>query len=293
MQYIAFEKRFSTHTITAYKNDLEQFTAYIDKQYSLTSIEEVRHFHIRSWIVALMGKGITPRSVHRKLASLKSYFKFLIKKEYLQHNPTLKVVLPKTGKRLPTIIEEKAMGILLEDVVFTDDYKGVRDKMMIELFYATGIRRSELINVKIEDFQFERQVLKVKGKGRKERLVPYGSYLAELLENYLEIRKNTFSNNSNPYLFLTQKGNQLYPKLVYNVVKKYLSVVSTVEKRSPHTLRHSFATHLSDNGADLNAIKKLLGHSSLAATQVYTHNSIEKLKKVYEQAHPKSKIKID
>jgi len=213
-----------------------------------------------------------------------------MKKGKLEKDPMLKVITPKVGKRLPVFVEEAPLQRLLEDVSFGNDFIGLRDRLIMDLFYQTGIRRSELIQLQISDIDFEGQAIKVLGKGNKERLIPINRDIRLQIENYLALRKTTFPNILElGQLFLTKKGKPLYPKLVYNLVKKYLSIVTTQEARSPHILRHSFATHLSNNGADLNAIKELLGHSSLAATQVYTHNSIERLKQIYQQAHPKAK----
>ena len=278
IQYLELEKRFSPHTVIAYSNDLEQFYTYTKETYSLTSAEEVRHFHIRSWIVHLMENKITPRSINRKLSTLKTYFKFIKKRKIIQENPMLKVIAPKVGKRLPVVVKEVELGTLFEKINFGEGYVAVRDEMIMELLYASGMRRSELIQLTPNKIDFYNRQIKVLGKGNKERLIPFAKPLADRLQNYLDIRADEFALGQDAPLFVTKKGNKLYPKKVYNIVKKYLSQVTTVEQRSPHVLRHSFATHLSNNGADLNAIKELLGHSSLAATQVYTHNSIEKLK---------------
>lgn len=293
LKYLELEKRFSTHTITAYKSDLLQFFAYLEEIYSLTSILEVRHFHIRAWIVELMQNKITPRSINRKLSTLKTYYKFLKRRKEIQENPMLKVIAPKVGKRLPVVVKEIELENLFEKINFGEGYAAVRDEMVMEMLYSTGMRRSELINLTPNDLDFFNDQVKVLGKGNKERLIPFARPLADRLKNYLEIRNDEFGLGATDSLFLTGKGKIMYPKLVYNLVKKYLSQITTVEQRSPHVLRHSFATHLSNNGADLNAIKELLGHSSLAATQVYTHNSIEKLKRVYQQAHPKAKKKSE
>jgi integrase/recombinase XerC len=293
LKYLELEKRFSAHTIKAYQSDLFQFFAYLEETYSLTSILEVRHFHIRAWVVELMQNKITPRSINRKLSTLKTYFKFLKRRKEIQENPMLKVIAPQVGKRLPVVVKEIELENLFEKINFGEGYAAVRDEMVMEMLYSTGMRRSELINLTPNDLDFFNNQVKVLGKGNKERLIPFARPLANRLKNYLDIRNDEFGLSATESLFLTEKGKEMYPKLVYNLVKKYLSQITTVEQRSPHVLRHSFATHLSNNGADLNAIKELLGHSSLAATQVYTHNSIEKLKKVYQQAHPKAKKKSE
>ena len=233
---------------------------------------------------------MSPKSINRKLSTLKSLFQFLLKKEKIEIDPMLKVVSPKTGKRLPAFVEEQKMDSLLEDITFPEGFKGLRDKLVLEILYQTGIRRSELIHLQISDIDFQNQLIKVLGKGNKERLIPINRQLRLLINDYLALRKTTFPDLLEiGQLMLTDKGKPMYPKFVYNLVKKYLSYVTTQEHRSPHILRHSFATHLSNNGADLNAIKELLGHSSLAATQIYTHNTIDRLKEIYQQAHPKAK----
>lgn len=289
LQYLEFEKRFSPNTILAYRKDLEQFLRFIEHEFDIVNLVEAQHTHIRSWMVELLALDVSPRSIRRKLSTLKTYFKFLLLRNHLTHNPMLKVTAPKVGKRLPVYVQIGALEELLENVTFSDDFRGTRDRMIIELLYNTGMRRAELIGLKLADIDFQRARLKVLGKGNKERLIPFGPNLAKNLQEYLQIRETTFPDNDSNALFLTEKGKDLYPKLVYNIVKKYLSVVTTVEQRSPHVLRHSFATHLTENGADLNAVKALLGHSSLAATQIYTHNSIERLRQIYQKAHPKAK----
>lgn len=289
LNYIKFEKRLSKHTLTAYQSDLEQFMNFIHATYDLKSEEEIRHFHIRSWIVSLIQQQISTRSINRKLSCLKTYFKFLQKREGLTHNPMLKVQAPKVGKRLPVFVHEDKMDLLFDKVDFGEGYEGERDRAIMETLYATGIRRAELIGLDLQDIDFPKQQLKVTGKGNKQRLVPFGTHLSNILTKYIATRKETFEDLVTKSLFLTIKGKTMYPKLVYNLVRKTLSQVTTAEQRSPHVLRHSFATHLSDNGADLNAIKALLGHANLAATQIYTHNSVEKLKRVYQQAHPKAR----
>jgi integrase/recombinase XerC len=285
--YLSLERRFSPHTLTAYRGDLSNFIAHCIEQQCLTSVAEVRHLHIRAWVVAQMQDGLSARSINRRLSCLKSYFRFLKKRGLLERDPMQKVVAPRMGKRLPVFVQESQMAALFTHVEFGDDYKGQLDRLILELLYATGIRRSEASNLKISDVDFSRLALRISGKGKKERLVPFARYLGDLLENFLKIRTATFPSVSEPWLFLNRKGEQISTQNIYSIVHKYLSAVTTVEQRSPHVLRHSFATHLSNNGADLNAIKELLGHSNLAATQIYMHNSIERLLKVYEQAHPK------
>lgn len=288
MDYLRYEKRFSPHTLTAYESDMSQFVEFLQKTYDLSNSGEIQHTHVRSWMVDLMERGNVPRSINRKLSCLKSFFKYLRKQGEITTNPMLKVISPKTGKRLPVFVPEKAMSLLFEKVDFGEGHAGLRNRLVMEVFYCTGIRKSELVGLKTADVDFSTNHIKVYGKGGKERLIPVARHLAELLRQYIELRRVLYPENEVANLILSDKGKPLTASNVYSLVKRYLSMVTTVEKRSPHVLRHSFATHLSNSGADLNAIKELLGHSSLASTQVYTHNSIEKLKKVYLQAHPKA-----
>lgn len=285
-EYLSLERRFSAHTLTAYKSDLSNFIAHLEPQ-CLTSITEVRHSHIRTWIVAQMDQGQSPRSINRRLSCLKTYFKFLQKRDLIHKDPMKKVVSPKTGKRLPVFVQESQLNALFTTLALGKDYTGQMHRMLLEILYATGMRRSEVSNLKINDIDMGRMVFRVQGKGSKDRLAPFARYLAELLETYLDVRKTSFPGNTEPWLFLNRKGQQLSSEGIYYIVHKHLSAVTTAEQRSPHVLRHSFATHLSNHGADLNAIKELLGHANLAATQIYMHNDIERLKKVYDQAHPK------
>ena len=288
IKYIKFEKRYSQHTQLAYQRDLEQFFKYVNDIYGITVTEEVKHIHIRAWIVSLIQESISTTSINRKLSCLKSFFKFVLKRGMLTVNPMSKIVSPKSGKRLPVYVDQKAMEKLFEEVHFPESYIGIRDRTILELLYMTGIRRSELIEIKKSDLDLEQKLLKVFGKGKKQRLIPLTNTIKKTLNSYLTAFEEEFGQEES-YLFLTQKRRKLYPKLVYLLVKSYLSQVTSIEQRSPHVLRHSFATHLSNNGAELNAIKELLGHSNLSATQVYTHNSIERLKFVYQKAHPKAR----
>lgn len=286
-RFIESEKRYSPHTIAAYRSDINQFVAFLES-YSLTSVTEVRHTHIRAWIVAQMSDDVVARSVNRRLSCLKTYFKLLQKRGFITVNPMAKVTNPKIGKRLPSSVPERKMEQLLDQMDWGIDYPSVLARTIIETIYGTGIRCSEVTGLTVQNVNFAQNQLKVLGKGNKERLVPFGSKLAEILRGYIETRKMSFPFVEKPQFFLTVKGEPMNTSTVYNIVKKNLSYVTTQEQRSPHVLRHAFATHLSENGADLNAIKELLGHASLAATQIYTHNSFEKLKKVYQQSHPKS-----
>lgn len=287
-KYLQYEKRFSPHTITSYQTDLHQFQEYLKEVYELEDILSANHAVIRSWVVALVQKDLDSRTIHRKIASLRSYFRFLVKQGIVETNPTLRIKAPKLAKKLPAFIPEDDFTKLLDQVEFTDDLKGQREVLILELLYGTGMRLAELTGLKIADVNVSANTLKVLGKGNKERILPLNNSLSLALSKYIRLRTEAFPNNNSPFLLVTDKGFPLYPKFVYRVVKKYISMVSTSAKNSPHVLRHSFATHLLNRGADLGAIKDLLGHASLAATQVYTHNSIEQLKAVFEKAHPKA-----
>ncbi len=287
LSYLSLERRFSPHTLKAYQSDLEGFIAHVVEHQCLSSVDELRHLHIRAWVVAQMEAGQSPRSINRRLSCLKTYFKFLRKRGLLKKDPMKKVVAPRTGKRLPVFVQESQMAALFTHVEFPEHFGGQQQRLLLELLYATGMRRSEASNLKISDIDIGRQVLRVRGKGDKERIIPYASYLSDLLEQYLALRAKTFPGIREPWLFLNRKAERLSPESIYQIVRKNLSLVTTVEQRSPHVLRHSFATHLSNNGAELNAIKELLGHSNLAATQIYMHNSIERLIEIYEKSHPK------
>lgn len=285
--YLSLEKRFSAHTLKAYRSDLENFIAHIVERQCLTSVEEVRHLHIRSWIVAQMEAGQSPRSINRRLSCLKTYFRYLKKRGLLVKDPMKKVVAPRSGKRLPVFVQEHQIQALFTQVDFPEDFGGQQQRLLLELLYATGIRRSEASNLRVSDIDFSRMTLRVRGKGDKERMLPFAAYLSQLFEKFIALRAAAFPATGEPWLFLNRKGQQLIPESIYQIVRRNLSLVTTAEQRSPHVLRHSFATHLSNHGAELNAIKELLGHANLAATQIYTHNSIERLKEIYEQAHPK------
>ena len=287
LSYIAYERRYSTHTIEAYQNDLEQFYYYLKTDYEKDGIELATHIEIRSWIVKMMEREITPRSINRKLSSLKSFYKFVMRKGILTKSPMAKVLAPKTSKRLPVFVEKTGIERLLKDIEFPDSFEGVRDKTVIDLFYNTGMRRSELLNLKETDIDSYQAQIKVLGKGNKERIIPIQPQLRDGLQLYITYKNSSITHPST-FLFVNKDGKQLAPANIYQIVKKYLNLVTTVDKKSPHVLRHSFATHLMNNGADINAVKELLGHSSLAATQVYTHNTIDKLKDIYKQAHPKA-----
>jgi len=289
INYLEFEKRYSEHTILAYRTDLLQFFEYIQDQYQSSKPNEIEETWIRSWLAHLMDHGNSPKSVNRKISSVKSFFKYLIRNGKLSKNPSLQIQGPKQKKRLPVFVEERKMDQLFLPEIDKEDYESVRNLLMMELFYTTGMRRAELIGLKTRWIDFNQNLIKVLGKRNKERLLPISEAVKNKIQDYLILRNEEIEEGiDQDYLFMTKKGKKLYPKLVYRIVNSYLSTVSTQDKRSPHVLRHTFATHMLNNGADLNAVKELLGHASLAATQIYTHNTIEKLKEVYQQAHPKA-----
>lgn len=287
INYLRYEKRLSPHSVLAYSTDLDQFLIYLKNTYSLTDSKEINHSIIRSWIVSLMENKLSARSVNRKISTLKTFYKFLLRERILDINPMNKIQSPKNPKRLPVFVEESKMNALIEEVAFADDFEGKRNLLIIEMLYATGMRRIELVNLKETDINFYNNTIKVLGKRNKERLIPLSAELKILIREYLD-QRNKSVQLKNDFLFLTEKGNQIYPGAVYRIVKNSLNKVTTLSKKSPHVLRHTFATHLLNNGANLNAIKELLGHANLAATQIYTHNTIEKLKSVHLKAHPKA-----
>ncbi|QHT68298.1 tyrosine-type recombinase/integrase [Rhodocytophaga rosea] len=288
LQYIQYEKRCSPHTLTSYQTDLLQFTQFLDTVYECKTPEAAIFPMIRSWIVSLVEEKRTPTSVNRKIATLRTFFKFLLRRNIISHDPMLKVKALKVNKALPQFVDEQSLNQLLDTFEFTDDFAGTRDKLVMELLYGSGMRLAEMISLQESDVSTYEQTIKVTGKRNKQRIIPISKRLIDLINTYIQSKKNTFFNNHSSFLIVTDQGETIYPMMVYRIVRKYLDLATTVEKRSPHVLRHTFATHLLNKGADLNAIKDLLGHSSLAATQVYTHNSLEKLKTIFEQAHPKA-----
>jgi len=258
----------------------------------MSEVGLIKHLHIRSWIVSLMTNNISPESVNRKISALRTLYKWLLKKGTVTNNPMLKIMAPKKSKRLPVIIQDVNMDRLLESDLISSSqnpYSDARDTFIIDLLYSTGIRRAELVALKVGDINLSRTEIRVLGKGNKVRSIPMTQHLIEAYKKYITFRNNLVHIESD-VLFLTEKGKKIYPRLVHTIVQRKLSSVTSLDKKSPHILRHSFATHMLDRGADLNAIKELLGHASLAATQVYTHNSISKLKEAYGKAHPRSSI---
>ena len=322
LQYLRFEKRYSPHTIRSYKNDLNQFEAYltdISPGYGFDSdsdsvsdsvsgfdsgtgsdsvsgsdsvfgfdFSEITSHNIRGWIVSMMETGMNPSSIHRKISCLRVFFRWLQREELVKSNPVDGIVLPKRKKNLPVFIAEEAMDNLLDSDYFSDDFTGLRNRTIIEMIYLTGIRRAELIGLKTGDIDFHNSTIRVTGKRNKQRIIPLTIPFTRRLREYLGMRSEVSCKQNENHLFLTEKGNKLYDKSVYNIVRDYLNMVTTSEKKSPHGLRHTFASHMLNRGAGLNAIKEFLGHSNLSATQVYTHNTFGKLRKIYRQAHPRA-----
>jgi len=287
LNYLKFEKRYSLHTLTAYQTDIEQFYTFINSTYENPDLKSINAMMVRSWLAGLKAEeNLSAKSLNRKISSLKSFFKYHLKNNHIAQTPMTTVVAPKINKRLPVFVKENNIETLLEHVEFPNSWKGKTEKLVLQLLYNTGIRLNELIQLKELHIDTHYQQIKVLGKGNKERIIPISTELLNNIKAYIEGKPNELKHI--PHLFVTEKGKPLQPRTVYGFVKQYLSLVTTVQKRSPHILRHSFATHLMNNGADLNAVKELLGHSSLAATQVYTHNTIEQLKDVYKKAHPKA-----
>ncbi|MBX0333499.1 tyrosine-type recombinase/integrase [Pontibacter sp. HSC-14F20] len=287
-KYLEYEKRYSPHTLTSYHTDLGQFTQYLLDTYQITDPAEADHTIIRSWILTLVHKNLEARSVNRKIACLRSYYKFLLSQQRITANPMLRIKAPKVSKKLPAFVPEEPFNHFLDSFTFEDNFEGQRDRLILEFLYGTGMRLAELIGIAPEDVDLHAKTVRVLGKGNKVRIIPLNDTLVASIKQYSAHKKSEFGNNNSERLLVTNKERPLYPKFVYRVAKKYISLVTTSEHNSPHVLRHSFATHLLNKGADLNAIKDLLGHASLAATQVYTHNSIEKLKSIFEKAHPKA-----
>ena len=290
VNFLRVEKRFSKHTVTAYSTDIEQFSIYLIAQYQIKDLAECSHFIIRSWIVSLIEAEIDPRTVNRKVTTLRTFYRFLLKEGKILRSPMLKVQAPKVAKKLPEYVDEPKMEQLLSSKKESETFEDFRNNLIIDFFYRTGVRLSELIGVKIEDVNLYNLTITVLGKRNKIRQIPFTLNFKNEIKNYLILRAAFMQEKekNNQLFFVDNSGNQMYPKFVYRVVKNAISSVSTGKKRSPHILRHSFATAMLNHGADINSIKEILGHSSLAATQVYTHNSIEKLKEVYKQAFPKA-----
>lgn len=290
LKYLRFQKRVSAHTLLAYENDLQQLQSFLTENFPDEKIERADYSVLRAWIVSLVDAGLEPPSVNRKIATLRSFYKFLLREDVIEKDPTNKIRILKAKKKLPSFVKINEMNSALdggEQFPDASEFTRLRNKLIIEVFYSTGIRLSELVGMKDADVDLMNHTIKVLGKRNKERVIPIHKNLATAIKNYRTIRNREVGKKDHTYFFVTEKGDQCYPMLVQRIATKYLHNTST-DKKSPHVLRHSFATHLLDKGAELNAVKDLLGHSSLAATQVYTHNSMEKLKKVFDQAHPKA-----
>lgn len=288
IDYLKFEKRYSVHTVTSYQNDLSAFFDYLDLQFGKLSLQEITAGFIRSWLAGLKDAEMSSKSINRKISTLRSFFKYQLKTGKLEVSPTANIIAPKIGKRLPVFIKEQDTKELLQSLAgLTEDWKTLNAKMLLTLFYTTGMRLSELINLKEKQLDLGRSQIKVLGKGNKERIIPVSKEVIVIIRDYQHWKKKEFEN-AEEVLLVTAKGKRMYPKYAYLLVKQYLGDIKTLDKKSPHILRHTFATHLMNGGADLNAVKELLGHSSLASTQVYTHNTIEKLKDVHKKAHPKA-----
>lgn len=288
LDYLRFQKRYSSHTIISYENDLSAFSKFLCKEYESPIINKIKTTYVRTWLADLKENDISSKSINRKISSLRSFFKYLLKNEIVSLNPVTAIISPKMPKRLPQFVEERDVANLLGKTNFSDGFKGLTEKLILEILYNTGTRKAELINLMEHQIDYSNSNIKVLGKGNKERIIPVSNQLLEEIKFYIAEKRRMIERDDACFLLVSEKGKPLDPKYVYTIAKKYLNQVTTINKKSPHILRHSFATHLMNNGADINAVKELLGHSSLAATQIYTHNTIEKLKDIYKNAHPKA-----
>ncbi len=289
INYLEYEKKASTHTVTAYRHDLEQFQEFVSLSFENQAIEKVNSAEIRAWIIDLVEEGKSSKTVNRKIATLRSFYKFLLRSRLIVSDPTYKLKSLKNPKKLPEFLQESVIDAVLEEAVYDAGFEGQRDKMILEFLYQTGVRLSELTGLQWSDINLIENTVKVLGKRKKERIIPITFALKQNILSYQKVFEERFSKtDQSAYFIVSNQGKQSYPMLIYRTVRHYLDQFAQTSSRSPHLLRHTFATHLLNKGADLNAVKDLLGHSSLAATQVYTHNSMEKLKAVFEQAHPKA-----
>ncbi len=287
LQYLEFEKRSSKHTLTSYKNDLSQLEQFLVES-GLNQLNEAHHHHLRAWIIGLLENKLSPNSINRKIASTRSYYKFALKQGSITQDPSRNLRSLKSSKQLPVFAKEGDLCELLDRMIYREGFEGLRDKLVMEFLYGTGARLAELIELQHRHIDSTQNLVRVTGKRNKQRVIPFPKNLLPVLEEYLQIKKEMFGENANQFLIVTNSGEKGYPMLIYRIVKGVLSHIPILDKQSPHVLRHTFATHLLNKGADLNAVKELLGHANLAATQVYTHNSIERLKEVYQLAHPKA-----
>ena len=288
LQYLQIEKRYSSHTVRSYLNDLDQFFLFLTSREQPADPEFVTSHDIRAWVVSLLDNNYSAVSVHRKISCLRVFYRYLRKEGIVKTDPLEKVSLPKRKKSLPVFVEEEALANLLDNYSFGEGFAGVRNRTIIEMLYLTGMRRSELLGLRNTDVDLSEGTVKVTGKRNKQRIIPVVRQFVKRLEEYINIRNEQIPAVNDGWFFITDKGNKLYDKYVYNIVNRYLAMVTTIEKKSPHVLRHTFATHMLNRGADLNSIKELLGHANLSATQIYTHNTFEKLKRIYKQAHPRA-----
>ena len=288
LDYLKFEKRYSRHTITSYQNDLVAFFDFLQMQFGELALVDIKPTFVRSWLAGLKENGMEGKSINRKISALKSFFKHQLRQQNIKVSPMATIISPKVSKRLPQFVDKADMDTLFDHVEFPDNWEGRTQRLLIQLFYNTGIRQAELVGLKESQVDRHNNSIKVLGKGNKERIIPVSNKLMDVLQGYISGKRTELELFEAELLLVNARGKKLYPRYVYNTVKKYLSLVTTIDKKSPHVLRHTFATHLMNNGADLNAVKELLGHSSLAATQIYTHNTIDKLKDIHKKAHPKA-----
>jgi integrase/recombinase XerC len=288
LDYLSFQKRYSRHTIISYQNDLTAFFDFLLTQFGETQLAAIKTTFVRSWLAAMKEQGMESKSINRKISTLKSFFKYQLRQQTITVSPMTAIISPKVNKRLPQFVDKKDVTTLLTHVEFPDTWAGKTDELILHLFYNTGMRQAELSGLKETDISKSTGTIKVLGKGNKERIIPVSIQLTQKMQDYMNDKRKELETFDKTILLVTASGKKLYPRYVYSTVNKYLAMVTTIDKKSPHVLRHSFATHLMNNGADLNAVKELLGHSSLAATQIYTHNTIEKLKDIHKKAHPKA-----
>lgn len=286
--YLQVELNYSARTIRAYGDDLRQFFLFCNLDPETVNYSTVSQRQIRTWLASLLSNSLSPRSVNRKLSALRRFYNFLLSRKVVTSNPLAEISGPKITQKLPSFITKDEASKLLDGIEYSDDFVGMRDLTILSLFYFTGVRVSEMTSLRVTDVDFDSQTVRVLGKGSKERLLPIHPSLIPLLTEYIAQRNTFIRANQTPFLIVSNKGNKPYPEMVYRIVRSHLSMVTTLEKKSPHVLRHTFATHLLDEGADINAIKELLGHSNLATTQIYTHTGVDKLKKAYKQAHPRA-----
>jgi integrase/recombinase XerC len=288
LDFLKYEKRFSPHTLISYQTDLHSFIDFLEIQYGSVALKDITHVYVRSWLAFLKEKKQSGKTLNRKISTLKSFYKYALKMDLVESSPMGQVVSPKMSKRLPVFIKENETRAMVNSLdQSTENWKTLNAKMLVTIFYATGMRLSELIGLKEKQLDLQNGRIKVFGKGNKERIIPVSLEIVEMISQYIQLKRKDFASPGEE-LLITEKGKKLYPKYAYLLVNKIIGETSTIDKKSPHILRHSFATHLMNNGADLNAVKELLGHSSLAATQVYTHNTISKLKDIHKKAHPKA-----